>query len=185
MKKSLVLLEFKNISTGFLVFDEITKNFNVNIEVSKLLCPGRYMIICSGNQGEIESLRRHILYLKEQDEYKYITERLVSGVDADLVKKLNRTIKFPERVRSLGMLEFSNTVQAIETADFIEDESPVEVLTIKIGIGMCNKGVVLFEGDTSAVKNTVVKVQNLKIKELIAATNINSPNEDFLSNFHL
>lgn len=83
------------------------------------------------------------------------------------------------------MLEFSNTVQAIETADFIEDESPVEVLTIKIGIGMCNKGVVLFEGDTSAVKNTVVKVQNLKIKELIAATNINSPNEDFLSNFHL
>ena len=60
------------------------------------------------------------------------------------------------------MLEFSNTVQAIETADFIEDESPVEVLTIKIGIGMCNKGVVLFEGDTSAVKNTVVKVQNFK-----------------------
>ena len=112
-------------------------------------------------------------------------ERLVSGVDADLVKKLNKTIKFPERVRSLGMLEFSNTVQAIEIADFIEDESPVEVLTIKIGIGMCNKGVVLFEGDTSAVKNTVVKVQNLKIKELIAATNINSPNEDFLSNFHL
>ena len=50
---------------------------------------------------------------------------------------------------------------------------------------MCNKGVVLFEGDTSAVKNTVVKVQNLKIKELIAATNINSPNEDFLSNFYL
>ena len=141
--------------------------------------------ICSGNQGEIESLRRHIVYLKEQEEYKYITERLVSGVDADLVKKLNKTIKFPERVRSLGMLEFSNTVQAIETADFIEDESPVEVLTIKIGIGMCNKGVVLFEGDTSAVKNTVVKVQNLKIKELIAATNINSPNEDFLSNFHL
>ena len=125
------------------------------------------MIICSGNQGEIESLRRHILHLKEQEEYKYITERLVSGVDADLVKKLNKTIKFPERVRSLGMLEFSNTVQAIETADFIEDESPVEVLTIKIGIGMCNKGVVLFEGDTSAVKNTVVKVQNLKIKELI------------------
>lgn len=71
------------------------------------------MIICSGNQGEIESLRRHILYLKEQEEYKYITERLVSGVDADLVKKLNKTIKFPERVRSLGMLEFSNTVQAI------------------------------------------------------------------------
>jgi microcompartment protein CcmL/EutN len=185
MKKSLVLLELKNISTGFLVFDEITKNFNVDIEVSKLLCPGRYMIICSGNQGEIESLRRHILYLKEQEEYKHITERVVSGVDVDLIKKLNKTIKFPERVRSLGMLEFSNTVQAIETADFIEDESPVEVLTIKIGIGMCNKGVVLFEGDTSAVKNTVVKVQNLKIKELIAATNINSPNEDFLSNFHL
>ena len=52
MKKSLILLEFKNISTGFFVLDEITKNFNVSMEILKLLCPGRYMIICSGNQGE-------------------------------------------------------------------------------------------------------------------------------------
>lgn len=185
MRRSLILLEFKNISTGFLVFDEITKNFNVTVEISKLLCPGRYMIICSGNQGEIESLRKHIVTLKEQDEYKYISEELVSGVNEDLIKKLNKTIKFSEKVRSLGMLEFSNTIQAIKIADFIEDESPVEILTIKIGVGMCNKGVVLFEGDTSAVKNIVLKVKSLKIKELIMGTNINSPNEDFLSNFHL
>lgn len=185
MKKTLILLEFKNIGTGFFVLDEITKNFNVNMEILKLLCPGRYMIICSGNQGEIESLRRHVAEIKKNEKYKYITEKLVSGVDEGLLKKINQVVKFTEPVRSLGMLEFGNTVQAIETADFVEDESPVTILTIKLGIGMCNKGVVLFEGDTSAVKNIITKVENLKIKELISSEIVNSPNEDFLKSFHL
>lgn len=184
MKKSLILLEFKNISTGFFVLDEITKNFNVNMEILKLLCPGRYMIICSGNQGEIESLRKYVTEIKENEKHKYITERLVSGVDEDLMKKINKSVKFSDSVKSLGVLEFSNTVQAIETADFIEDESPVEILTIKIGLGMCNKGVILFEGDTSSVVNIVNRIEGMGLKELISSEVINSPNGEFLKSFH-
>lgn len=184
MKKSLILLEFKNISTGFFVLDEITKNFNVSMEILKLLCPGRYMIICSGNQGEIESLRKYISEIKENEKHKHITERLVSGVDEYLLKKINKSVKFSDSVKSLGILEFSNTVQAIETADFIEDESPVEVLTIKIGLGMCNKGVILFEGDTSSVINIVNRIEGTGLKELISSEVINSPNREFLKSFH-
>lgn len=184
MKKSLILLEFKNISTGFFVLDEITKNFNVNMEILKLLCPGRYMIICSGNQGEIESLRKYVSEIKENEKHKYITERLVSGVDEDLMKKINKSVKFSDSVKSLGILEFSNTVQAIETADFIEDESPVEILTIKIGLGMCNKGVILFEGDTSSVVNIANRIERMGLKELISSEVINSPNREFLKSFH-
>ena len=80
----------RNISTGFFVLDEITKNFNVDIEILRLLCPGRYMIICSGNQGEIENLRKYINEIKENEKHKHITERLVSGVDEELLKKINR-----------------------------------------------------------------------------------------------
>lgn len=184
MKKSLILLEFKNISTGFFVLDEITKNFNVNMEILKLLCPGRYMIICSGNQGEIESLRKYVTEIKENEKHKYITERLVSGVDEDLMKKINKSVKFSDSVKSLGVLEFSNTVQAIETADFIEDESPIEILTIKIGLAMCNKGVILFEGDISSVVNIVKRVEGMGLKELISSEVINSPNGEFLKSFH-
>lgn len=185
MRKSLILLEFKNITTGFFVLDEITKNFNVDVETVRLLCPGRYMIICSGNQGEIESIRGYIFELKQDVKYKYISERLISGVDGELLKKINKKVEFPEEIHSLGMLEFSNTVQTIETADYIEDESPVNILTIKIGVGMCNKGVILFEGDTSAVENVIAKVKNLKINELLSSEIVNSPNRNFLNNFHI
>ncbi|CAK7066110.1 BMC domain-containing protein [Fusobacterium varium] len=184
MKRSLILLEFKNISTGFFVLDEITKNFNVDIEILRLLCPGRYMIICSGNQGEIENLRKYINEIKENEKHKHITERLVSGVDEELLKKINRNVKFSDDVKSLGILEFSNTIQAIETADFIEDESPVEILTIKIGLGMCNKGIVIFTGDTSSVVNIVERIEKMGLKELISSEVINSPNREFLNNFH-
>ncbi len=184
MKKSLILLEFKNISTGFFVLDEITKNFNANMEILKLLCPGRYMIICSGNQGEMESLRKHINEIRKNEKHKHITDRLVSGVDEELMKKINKSIKFSDSVKSLGILEFSNTVQAIETADFIEDESPVEILTIKIGLGMCNKGIIIFVGDTSDVINVIDRIEKIELKELISSEVINSPNKEFLKNFH-
>ena len=83
----------------------------------------------------------------------------------------------------MGILEFSNTIQAIETADFIEDESPVEILTIKIGLGMCNKGIVIFTGDTSSVVNIVERIEKTGLKELISSEVINSPNREFLNNF--
>ena len=80
-------------------------------------------------------------------------------------------------------MEFFNTIGAIEASDFIEDQSPVTILTIKIGIGMCAKGIIIFEGDTSAVANIISKIENENLKGMISADIVNSPNKGLLDNF--
>lgn len=185
MKKTLLLLEFRNIGTGFIYLNEITKNFNVDIERVGILCPGRYIIICSGLQSEVSSLDKYIdeyLLLRKE---KNISKLLVSGVNPDILKKINRVIKFETKVRSIGLIEFSNSIRAIEIADFLEDESPVDIITIRAGVGMFDKGVIIFEGDTSSVQNSIKKVVAMQFKELISAEFINSPNEKFLENFKI
>lgn len=185
MKKTFLLLEFRSIGTGFIYLDEITKNFNVDIERVGILCPGKYMIVCSGLQGEVVSLNTYLDLLQNKHIDKNVSKIMVSGVSVEILNKLNRAIKFEERVRSLGLVEFSNSIRAIETADFLEDESPVEIITIRAGVGMFDKGVVLFEGDTSAVKNSIDKIKGKNFKELISAELINSPSESFLKVFKI
>ncbi len=160
MKKNLILLEFKNVSSAFFILDYITKNFNVGIEESKLICPGRYLLVFSGNQGEIDNIRKEVEKIKlEDDKYKYILIKIVSGASKTLLEKLNKKIQYPEYIKSLGILEFSTTAKVIEASDFIEDQSPITIITIKIGIGMCAKGIVIFEGDTSAINNVISRVK--------------------------
>jgi len=184
LKKNLILLEFRNISSAFFILNEITKNFNVDVEESKLICPGKYLLIFSGSQGEIESVRINIEKMKsEKIKHKYILIKMVSGASEDLLSKLNKRIQYPEYVRSLGIVEFFNTAGAIEASDFIEDQSPVTILTIKIGIGMCAKGIIIFEGDTSAVANIISKIENENLKGMISADIVNSPNKGLLDNF--
>ncbi len=184
MKKNLILLEFKNISSAFFILNEITKNFNVNVEESRLICPGKYLLIFSGTQGDIDSVRMNVEEIKsENSKYKHIIIKTVSGISGDLLIKLNKIILYPEYVRSLGIVEFSNTAGAIEAADFIEDMSPVVILTIKIGIGMCAKGVILFEGDTSAVTDIITKVENENLEGMISSDIVNSPSKILLDNF--
>ena len=184
MKRNLILLEFRNISSAFFILNEITKNFNVDVEESKLICPGKYLLIFSGTQGEIESVRISIEKIKAENiKHKYILVKLVGGASKDLLNKLNKNIQYPEYVRSLGIVEFLNTVGAIEAADFIEDRSPVTILTIKIGIGMCSKGVIIFEGDTSAVNNIISKIENESLEGMTSADIVNSPNKGLLDNF--
>lgn len=184
MKKNLILLEFRNISSAFFILNEITKNFDVDVEESKLICPGKYLLIFSGTQGDIDSVRINIKEIKAENiKHKHILIKIVSGASRDLLDKLNRHIKYPEYVRSLGIVEFSNTAGAIEAADFIEDHSPVTILTIKIGIGMCAKGIIIFEGDTSAVKNVISKIANENLEGMISSDIVNSPNKGLLNNF--
>lgn len=184
MKKNLILLEFRNISSAFFILNEITKNFSVDVEESKLICPGKYLLIFSGNQEDINGVRLYVEKTKsENSKHKSILVKTISGVSKNILNILNKRITYPEYVRSLGIIEFSNTVGTIKTSDFIEDQSPVDILTIKIGIGMCAKGIIIFEGDISAVNNVIIKIEKENFEGMISSDMINSPNKDLLNNF--
>ena len=48
MKINLILLEFRKISLGLKMVNEFTKNYDIEIILSKTICPGKYLVLFSG-----------------------------------------------------------------------------------------------------------------------------------------
>lgn len=55
MKKSIGLVELKSIPIGIEVADMMLKTANVELVLANPICPGKYVIIVSGNVGSVEN----------------------------------------------------------------------------------------------------------------------------------
>ncbi|MFQ9695855.1 MAG: BMC domain-containing protein [Zhenhengia sp.] len=53
MNKSIGALEFRSISKGIEVSNEIVKKANVEIIYFKTICPGKFLVIVTGDEGEV------------------------------------------------------------------------------------------------------------------------------------
>lgn len=186
MKINLILLEFKKISLGLKVINELTKNYEIEIILSKIICPGKYMILCGGELSVIEEIEKSLRDLKVLDEkYKNIEIIVVTSIEKKLLEKINIKILKNEKIESLGIIETFNAIKAIEISDYIENENNVEVVLIKIGLGMNSKGLVLFKGKTSDVREVLEKLKKIKESTFIDCEEINLPTQNFFESFNL
>ena len=55
MGKSIGLVELKSIPVGVQTADEMLKAANVDLLVATAICPGKYIIIISGQVGAVKS----------------------------------------------------------------------------------------------------------------------------------
>ncbi len=58
MKHAIGLLEIKNITKGILVADAMLKAANVELILAQPLCPGKYVVMVSGDVGAVQSAVR-------------------------------------------------------------------------------------------------------------------------------
>ncbi|MGL4802578.1 BMC domain-containing protein [Cetobacterium sp.] len=186
MKINLVLLEFRKISLGLKIVNEFTKNYDIEIILSKIICPGKYLVLFSGELSIIEEIEKNLKSLKTFDEkYKSTEIIVVTSIERKLLEKINIKLLKNEEIECLGIVETLNAIKAIEVSDYIENESNVEIILIKIGLGMNSKGLVLFKGKASDVKELLEKLKKIKENNFIDCEEINLPTQNFLKSFNL
>lgn len=186
MKINLVLLEFRKISLGLKIVNEFTKNYDIEIILSKIICPGKYLVLFSGELSIIEEIEKNLKSLKTFDEkYKSTEIIVVTSIERKLLEKINIKLLKNEEIECLGIVETLNAIKAIEVSDYIENESNVEIILIKIGLGMNSKGLVLFKGKASDVKELLEKLKKIKENNFIDCEDINLPTQNFLKSFNL
>lgn len=183
MKTNLILLEFKKISLGLKIVNEFTKNYEIEIILSKIVCPGKYLVLCGGELSIIEEVEKKLKTFDENS--KNIDIIVVSSIERKLLEKINIKLLKNEKIECLGVIETFNAIKAIELSDYIENESNTEIILIKIGIGMSSKGLVLFKGQTSDVKMILEKIKKIKENASIDCEEINLPTQSFLKSFNL
>ena len=110
MGKSIGLVELKSIPVGVQTADEMLKAANVDLLVATAICPGKYIIIISGQVGAVKSSMETG---RQTAGVFLICHHIINNVHASVPAALVGTTDV-ERITSLGTVSYTH-LRAHET----------------------------------------------------------------------
>ena len=175
---SIGLLELKSIPIGIQTADEMIKAANVKLLTASPTCPGKYVIIISGQVGAVKSsmnvgVRLAGTYL--------VGHHIINNVH-DSVPAAILGVTEVEKIVSLGVVETISALSAVSAADVVAKAAKVELLEIRIARGLGGKGFLVFTGEVSSVRSAVKACANAlgETGEITSHCVIPSPHADLV-----
>lgn len=178
MGKSIGLMELKSIPVGIQTADEMLKAANVQLLVANPVCPGKYIIIISGQVGAVKSamatgVQTAGIYL--------ICNHIINNVHEAVPVALVGTAEV-ENIRSVGVLETMSALTAVQAADIAVKASNIKLMEIRVARGLGGKGFLVFTGEVSTVKAAMqsATTQLADTGDITSHCVIASPHRDLL-----
>lgn len=151
MGKSIGLLELRSIPVGMQTADEMLKAANVELLVANPVCPGKFIIIISGQVGAVKSSMETG---RQVAGVFLICHHTINNVHASVPAALIGTADV-SRVISLGVVETLSALTAIQAADIAAKASNVSLLEVRVARGLGGKGYLMLTGEVAAVKSAL------------------------------
>lgn len=178
MDHALGILELKSIVKGIETADVATKAGNVRLALAAPICPGKYIVIFSGDIGSVKAAfqaaqRNAGIFL--------VASHLMTSVHEEVIPALTATT-YPDSIKSIGGIETMSAAASIWIGDHIRKAADIQLLEIRIARGLGGKGFVLFAGDIAAV-NTAIRSAREKFGEegeILADMSIATPSEEVI-----
>jgi len=147
-ESNIAVVEFKSISRGIYVTDEMLKAANVRLVFASSLCPGKYLTIVEGETSAIESS------LKTADEiggmHVYSSE-VISSVSSKVIQAISGKLE-NESSNSIAIIESMQMASLIHSADQAVDAAPIEFIDFRLARGCGVNSFYVFTGELSAVE---------------------------------
>ena len=106
-------VELNSISTGMHVADEMVKAAEVQLVLARPTCPGRYLVIVTGDTGAVKSSVAHGRAIGSDMVVDWF---VIPSVHESVVPAMNGTAVCP-RINALGCIETCTTAACIIAAD--------------------------------------------------------------------
>lgn len=153
MSLSLGLVEFNSIAKGIEGADSMVKAADVQVVATRPVCPGKYIILVS---GEISAVESSVAVGVNQGGQYVVDTFILPSAHPSLLQAFNNT-NDPGKIvpGALGVIETFSVAAIIMAADVAAKASDVEVTELRVAVGVGGKGVALFTGDVSAVEAAV------------------------------
>lgn len=176
MNKSIGAIEFVSISRGIYVADAIVKKAEVEILYFKSICPGKFLIVIAGDEGEVDtaidygvSIAGTALY----DSYK------IHAVSPIIINGMKAKYETNETADAIGIVETKKVCTGIRALDIVLKAADVKLVKLNMAFAIGGKLVFVITGTVSSVEygiNQCKSILNKSECENIAI--IPSPNED-------
>lgn len=151
MNTAIGVIELSSIARGIEVCDFMLKAAAVEVLRASTVCPGKYMIIISGETSDVEaSVSSGVEHGME-----FVIETLVlPNVHPQVAPAIS--LSNPVEIKgAVGVMEFYSITSAIRAADIAAKAANVTLIEVRIGFAVGGKGFVTLTGDVASVNEAV------------------------------
>ena len=155
MAQAIGMLELSSIARGIETCDFMVKAAQVDLLRSSTVCPGKYLVLISGETGNVKA--------------SMVDSLLLPSVDPQVIPAVSMATQVPIR-GAVGVLEYYSVASAITAADVAAKAANVTLIEVRIGYAIGGKGYVTLTGDVGAVRAAVAAAA--RETELLVSTAI-------------
>ncbi|PKU24130.1 BMC domain-containing protein [Telmatospirillum siberiense] len=173
------MVEYSSIAAGIDGSDQMMKAARVDPLFFKTICPGKFVAAVTGDVAAVVS---SITAGRNAHPDTLVDWFVISNIHQDVVRALTGTCEAVKR-RSLGILETFSAVSIVAAADAAVKAANVQLMDIRIALGLGGKGYALLTGDVAACEAAVAAggqiaaEQGLLVRKIVIA----SPSESVFS----
>ncbi|WDV45089.1 BMC domain-containing protein [Clostridiaceae bacterium M8S5] len=151
MIRTIGLIELNSIAKGIEVADAIIKAASVELLKSHSICPGKYIVLISGDVGDVKTA---IEVGKEVGRAFVLDTLVLPSIHPQLINAINSATNI-SKVNALGVLEFFSIATCIVAADEAAKAASVDLIEVRLGYGIGGKAFITLTGDVSGVTEAI------------------------------
>lgn len=155
MKKAIGMVEFKTVSSGMKAADRLVKTAEVDIIQADTVCPGKYMVIIS---GDLSAVKASVEAASFADSEQLIDSFVLGNPHDSIFPALYGSAEIGSP-NALGVLETFSAAAAIVAADTAAKTALVDLIELRLARGMCGKSYLLLTGEIAAVEAAIEKAK--------------------------
>ena len=144
-------VELNSISAGLHVADEMVKAAEVQLVLARPTCPGRYLVIVTGDTGAVKS---SVEAGRAIGRDLVVDWFVIPSVHEAVIPAMNGTAVCP-RINALGCIETCTTASCIIAADAAAKAGQVQLIELRFAAGLGGKAFITMTGEVSSVRASV------------------------------
>jgi microcompartment protein CcmL/EutN len=180
MHNTIGLIELNSIAKGIEAADTMVKAADVQLVFSKPVCPGKFIILVF---GDVSSVKASVSAGIEKGAQYVVDKMLLTNAHPQLIPAIS-ALSSVEQLNAVGVMEFFSITGAVEAADTAAKAGLVQLIEVRLGLGIGGKSYVTLTGELSSVAEAVAAgIRTAKEKGmLVACSVIPSPCKEVFDN---
>ena len=144
-------LELNSIAQGIQAADTMLKAAEVNLVFARTACPGKYHVMLS---GDVAAVQAAIEAGQSAGGACVVDSVVIPRVHPQVIQAINQATE-PGEVNAVGVLEFFSVTSAVQAADVAVKAADVELVDLRLGLGIGGKSFVVLTGEVAAVREAI------------------------------
>lgn len=145
------MIELNSVAQGLKAADAMLKAARISMIKAQPICPGKYIILFSGVIGDVKSA---VKAGELASGMNLIDSIIIPRVHESLMPAITGCTEI-EGVQALGVIESFSIAQALYSADQAAKAANIDLVEIRLGVGIGGKAFVILTGSISQVEAAI------------------------------